>query len=644
MPGWQVWADRAPRELPRGPVRARPGQEGRGHRAGAVRLLPRLPHRPRHHFHFEPVPDSEVEFAKQWGMKVEVEDRRKVVEGAERRGGNVVLGGHSLGGSITTAYATWDFNGQPGAKGLSGLVYIDGGSGPTPISPDQAQTCARRPPEAGTRGSPSAASRRRSPASSTTSARRARPRPNGLGRAAELAAAARQPEASRCRRRTRPRRLRARHQDLAARPAAAQAHLGPAGRERQPAGLGPRGCDHAGQALREDVLRRRPREPRRDRLVPPVAALRSTRAPSPPGTPTRPSRCSTSTRPTAPTSRSGCGSTPSARLAGRRASSTAAKRSPRSRGIPHRNLKLVDRQLDLRAQRPEQRSAQGERVPQAVDPVPETDQPASRRRREEEEVARLSQPPPGARWSARCRRRRWRRGGCCRSPRAAGSRPPGRCACRRCRSRRWSRSRGSSPGVRDLAVGDVDRARDVRARRTRRGRGHPGRADRHPPPARRGPRDRSARSPRTGQPSARQAVMPPSRYPPTSSSRRRRAARPPPARSPRSPQPRSAGLRIEDHARHLGGEPRLVGGGADALRGCGPRRTARSSSRRPPPRRRRSRTSTACGVGTGSANRSSIERAAIESDDVLDVGRRRRERPRASSTNSPSSLKPRARL
>jgi hypothetical protein len=50
----------------------------------------------------------------------------------------VVLGGHSLGGSITTAYATWDFGGRPGARDLAGLVYIDGGSNPTPISEAQA--------------------------------------------------------------------------------------------------------------------------------------------------------------------------------------------------------------------------------------------------------------------------------------------------------------------------------------------------------------------------------------------------------------------------------------------------------------------------------------------------------------------------
>jgi hypothetical protein len=49
-----------------------------------------------------------------------------------------VVGGHSLGGSITTAYATWDFKGKPGAKGLAGLVFIDGGSIPTPSTADQA--------------------------------------------------------------------------------------------------------------------------------------------------------------------------------------------------------------------------------------------------------------------------------------------------------------------------------------------------------------------------------------------------------------------------------------------------------------------------------------------------------------------------
>ena len=80
--------------------------------------------------HFEPVPDSSVEFAKEWGMQVAVQDLRVVIEAARKLGGKVVLGGHSLGGSVVTAYATWDFAGHAGADQLAGLVYIDGGSGP----------------------------------------------------------------------------------------------------------------------------------------------------------------------------------------------------------------------------------------------------------------------------------------------------------------------------------------------------------------------------------------------------------------------------------------------------------------------------------------------------------------------------------
>ncbi|MDQ6697036.1 MAG: hypothetical protein M3Z46_06210 [Actinomycetota bacterium] len=88
--------------------------------------------------HFQPIPDSSVSFARGWGMNVEIQDLHRVVETAHQYRRNVVLGGHSLGGSITTAYATWDFNGRPGAKDLSGLVYIDGGSGPTAITAQQA--------------------------------------------------------------------------------------------------------------------------------------------------------------------------------------------------------------------------------------------------------------------------------------------------------------------------------------------------------------------------------------------------------------------------------------------------------------------------------------------------------------------------
>lgn len=95
--------------------------------------------------HFEPQggtgsDDESVAFARDWGMNVAIEDLRKVVEEAADKGGAVVLGGHSLGGSITVAYATWDFDGHAGAEDLAGLALIDGGSGAGQApSPDEAR-------------------------------------------------------------------------------------------------------------------------------------------------------------------------------------------------------------------------------------------------------------------------------------------------------------------------------------------------------------------------------------------------------------------------------------------------------------------------------------------------------------------------
>lgn len=80
--------------------------------------------------HFEPPTDDEVAFARDWGMAVAVEDLHVVVEEAASRGGSVVLAGHSLGGSITIAYATWDFDGTPGYEHLDAIGLIDGGSRP----------------------------------------------------------------------------------------------------------------------------------------------------------------------------------------------------------------------------------------------------------------------------------------------------------------------------------------------------------------------------------------------------------------------------------------------------------------------------------------------------------------------------------
>ncbi len=86
--------------------------------------------------HFHLIPDATVAFAKRWGMNVAVGDLHRVIAAARRLGGKVVLGGHSLGGAVVTAYATWNFHGRAGADELAGLVYIDGGSFPPESAAD----------------------------------------------------------------------------------------------------------------------------------------------------------------------------------------------------------------------------------------------------------------------------------------------------------------------------------------------------------------------------------------------------------------------------------------------------------------------------------------------------------------------------
>lgn len=89
--------------------------------------------------HFQMLSESDFGFAKEWGMNTELQDLRRVVLRAKRLGGKVVVGGHSLGGTMTSAYATWDFDGVAGAKGLAGLVFIDGASSTAAATAEEAQ-------------------------------------------------------------------------------------------------------------------------------------------------------------------------------------------------------------------------------------------------------------------------------------------------------------------------------------------------------------------------------------------------------------------------------------------------------------------------------------------------------------------------
>jgi hypothetical protein len=89
--------------------------------------------------HIHPVPDPTVPFARAWGLNVAIQDLHRVINAARKLGGEVVLGGHSLGGSLVTASATWNFSGRPGAADLGGLVYDDGASFEQPVSAQEAR-------------------------------------------------------------------------------------------------------------------------------------------------------------------------------------------------------------------------------------------------------------------------------------------------------------------------------------------------------------------------------------------------------------------------------------------------------------------------------------------------------------------------
>ena len=129
-PGWQVWAVQRRETLLNDESVLNLAKRGRATPTEVYDYYLGYLKDPSVKHHIAPVPNASVAFAKQWGMSVAVQDLHLVVAAAKRMGGKVVLGGHSLGGSVVTAYATWDFGGRPGADDLAGLVYIDGGGEP----------------------------------------------------------------------------------------------------------------------------------------------------------------------------------------------------------------------------------------------------------------------------------------------------------------------------------------------------------------------------------------------------------------------------------------------------------------------------------------------------------------------------------
>jgi pimeloyl-ACP methyl ester carboxylesterase len=127
-PGWQVWSVERRENLLEDQSMLNAGKKGSATASEVFDYYLGYLSNPLITDHYQPLASTADAFAKQWGMNVAVQDLHTVIAKARALGGKVVLGGHSLGGSVVTAYATWDFNGHAGADQLAGLVYDDGAS------------------------------------------------------------------------------------------------------------------------------------------------------------------------------------------------------------------------------------------------------------------------------------------------------------------------------------------------------------------------------------------------------------------------------------------------------------------------------------------------------------------------------------
>lgn len=79
---------------------------------------------------------TDVPYMSEWGLATQLEDVRAVlmqVPEAERKT-RVFLLGHSLGASMTEAFAAWRFGDTPGASMVAGLVLVDGAASEAPIT------------------------------------------------------------------------------------------------------------------------------------------------------------------------------------------------------------------------------------------------------------------------------------------------------------------------------------------------------------------------------------------------------------------------------------------------------------------------------------------------------------------------------
>lgn len=82
---------------------------------------------------------GDVPFMSEWGLAMHLEDLRALIEQipSDERRARVFLMGHSLGASMTEAFAAWRFGETRGAEMLAGMVLVDGAASPTGFTEDE---------------------------------------------------------------------------------------------------------------------------------------------------------------------------------------------------------------------------------------------------------------------------------------------------------------------------------------------------------------------------------------------------------------------------------------------------------------------------------------------------------------------------
>lgn len=80
---------------------------------------------------FNLVSPDDVRFMSEWGLKTHLYDLHEIIKEARRYASRVILGGHSLGASIVSYYAAFEFPDGTGYTFLDGLCLIDGVLGRT---------------------------------------------------------------------------------------------------------------------------------------------------------------------------------------------------------------------------------------------------------------------------------------------------------------------------------------------------------------------------------------------------------------------------------------------------------------------------------------------------------------------------------